>query len=103
MIEEAKILQDAGASMVLLECVPSELGQRVTNALEVPVIGSGAGPDTDGQILVLHDLLGLWPGRPAKFVKNFLVGREDGIKGALASYVQDVKRGTFPAPEHCYR
>lgn len=102
MIDEARILQDAGASIVLLECVPQSLGARITEALEIPVIGIGAGPDTDGQILVLQDLLGLWPGRPAKFVKNFMAGNAEGIQGAIAAYVADVKSGAFPAPEHCY-
>ena len=102
MIEEALILQDAGASIVLLECVPSELGSRITEALEVPVIGIGAGPDTDAQIMVLHDMLGLYPGRPAKFVKNFLLGNAGGVQGAIEAYVEAVKQGAFPAPEHCY-
>ncbi|MDJ0656672.1 MAG: 3-methyl-2-oxobutanoate hydroxymethyltransferase [Xanthomonadales bacterium] len=102
IIDEALVLQDAGASVILLECVPAELGARVTEALEVPVIGIGAGPATDGQIMVLHDLLGLYPGRPAKFVKNFLAGNPDGIQGAIRAYVKAVKAGAFPGPEHCY-
>ena len=102
MIDEARSLQDAGASIVLLECVPAELGRRISEALDVPVIGIGAGVDCDGQILVLHDLLGLWPGRPAKFVKNFLAGTAEGIGGALRDYVQAVKSGSFPGAEHSY-
>ncbi len=102
IIDEALVLQDAGASIILLECVPAELGGRVTQALEIPVIGIGAGPDTDGQIMVLQDLLGLYPGRPAKFVKNFLAGNPDGIQGAIARYALAVRDGSFPAPEHCY-
>jgi 3-methyl-2-oxobutanoate hydroxymethyltransferase len=102
MVEEALVLQAAGANIILLECVPSALGKRITEALTIPVIGIGAGADTDGQILVLHDLLGMWPGRPAKFVKNFLNGQTNGIEGALATYVTDVKSSAFPAPEHCY-
>ncbi|MDZ7840441.1 MAG: 3-methyl-2-oxobutanoate hydroxymethyltransferase [Gammaproteobacteria bacterium] len=102
MIDEAEILQDAGADLILLECVPLELGARITERLDVPVIGIGAGPHTDGQIMVFHDLLGLYPGRPAKFVKNFLEGRADGIQGAVAAYVEAVRSGGFPAPEHCY-
>ncbi len=101
MIDEALILQDAGASFILLECVPHQLGQTITEKLDVPVIGIGAGPDTDGQIMVLHDLLGLYPGRPAKFVKNFLTDSTD-IQSAIAAYVHAVKSITFPAPEHCY-
>jgi 3-methyl-2-oxobutanoate hydroxymethyltransferase len=102
IVEEALVLQEAGANIILLECVPSALGKRVTEALTIPVIGIGAGADTDGQILVLHDLLGMWPGRPAKFVKNFLNGQTNGIEGALAAYVTDVKSSAFPAPQHCY-
>lgn len=102
MIDEAVILQDAGADLILLECVPVDLGARITERLEVPVIGIGAGPHTDAQIMVYHDLLGLYPGRPAKFVKNFLAGRTDGVQGAIAEFVEAVKSGAFPAPEHSY-
>lgn len=102
MIDEGVILQDAGADLILLECVPVELADRITQRLDVPVIGIGAGPRTDGQIMVLHDMLGLYPGRPAKFVKNFLTGQTDGVQGAVASYVEAVTSGAFPAPEHCY-
>ncbi len=102
MVDEALILQDAGASILLLECVPVDLGRTITEKLDISVIGIGAGPDTDGQILVCHDMLGLYPGKSAKFVKNFLKGREDGVQGALAGYVEAVKSGEFPAPEHCY-
>ncbi len=102
IIDEALILQEAGASIILLECVPVELGKRVTETLDIPVIGIGAGPDTDGQILVWHDLLGLYPGKSAKFVKNYLLGHDDGIQGAVARYVDEVMTGKFPAKEHCY-
>ncbi|MBS1270005.1 MAG: 3-methyl-2-oxobutanoate hydroxymethyltransferase [Gammaproteobacteria bacterium] len=102
MIDEAVILQDAGADLILLECVPLALGRKITERLVVPVIGIGAGPHTDGQIMVLHDMLGLFPGRPAKFVKNFLQGQSNGVQGAVADYVEAVKAGAFPAPEHCY-
>lgn len=102
MIDEALSLQDAGASSVLLECVPASLGKRISEALEVPVIGIGAGVECDGQILVLHDLLGLWPGRPAKFVKNFLAGNTEGVAGAIRDYIAQVKSRTFPGPEHSY-
>ena len=102
MIDEARILQDAGASILLLECVPVALGQTITEKLDIPVIGIGAGPHTDGQILVLHDMLGLYPGKPAKFVKNFLAGHEDGIQGSIKRFVEAVKSKEFPAPEHCY-
>jgi len=102
MIDEGLILQDAGASIILLECVPVELGQRITEKLDVPVIGIGAGPHTDGQIMVIQDMLGMFPSKPAKFVKNFLTDSQDGIQGAIRAYAKAVKDGSFPAPEHCY-
>ena len=102
IIDEAFVLQDAGASFILLECVPAALGKAIAETLSVPVIGIGAGPDTDGQIMVLHDLLGMYPGKPAKFVKNFLADA-DGVQGALRNYVDSVRNGSFPAPEHCYQ
>jgi 3-methyl-2-oxobutanoate hydroxymethyltransferase len=102
MVEEALILQEAGAGIVLLECVPMVLGKAITERLDIPVIGIGAGPHTDGQIMVLQDLLGLYPGRPAKFVKNFLEGGTGGVQGAIGDFVAAVKSGAFPAPEHCY-
>ena len=102
IIDEAKVLQEAGASLILLECVPAALGAQLSAALDVPVIGIGAGPGTDGQILVWHDLLGLYPGKTAKFVKNYLQGNTGGVQGALADYVAEVKTGKFPAAEHCY-
>lgn len=102
IIDEAKVLQQAGASLILIECVPATLGQRLSADLQVPVIGIGAGADTDGQILVWHDLLGLYPGKTAKFVKNYLQGNTDGVQGALAAYVDEVKSGKFPAAAHCY-
>jgi 3-methyl-2-oxobutanoate hydroxymethyltransferase len=102
IIDEARVLQQAGASVILIECVPQALGETLTQTLEVPVIGIGAGPGTDGQILVWHDLLGLYPGKTPKFVKDFLKGNESGIQGALADYVEQVKQGKFPAAEHSY-
>ena len=78
------------------------LGRTITEKLDIPVIGIGAGPHTDGQIMVLHDMLGLYPGKAAKFVQNFLSGNRDGVQGALQDYVSAVKSGAFPAPEHCY-
>jgi len=101
IIEEALILQNAGASILLLECVPRELGKRVSEELEIPVIGIGAGPDTDGQIMVLHDVLGVSPITP-KFVKNFLLESQNGIPGAIEAYVAAVKDQSFPAEEHCF-
>ena len=102
IIDEAKVLQAAGASVILIECVPAALGEALSAALTTPVIGIGAGAKTDGQILVWHDLLGLYPGKTAKFVKNYLQGNADGIQSALTEYVSEVKTGKFPADEHCY-
>lgn len=100
MVEDAKALEAAGAAMLLLECVPSELGARISQAVEIPVIGIGAGSDTDGQVLVLHDMLGLsLSGRAPKFVKNFMAEHGD-IARAIAAYVAAVKAGEFPAAEH---
>ena len=101
MIDEALVLQESGASFILLECIPVSLGKAITEKLEIPVIGIGAGPHTDGQIMVLHDLLGLYPGKPAKFVKNFLRSNSS-VQTAIQHYVSDVKSEKFPAPEHCY-
>ena len=102
IIDEAKVLQTAGASLILIECVPASLGSRLSASLEVPVIGIGAGAGTDGQILVWHDLLGLYPGQSARFVKNYLKGNPGGVQGALANYVEDIKNGRFPTAEHGY-
>lgn len=101
IINDAKVLVDAGASVILLECVPASLGKAVTEALEVPVIGIGAGPDTDGQILVMHDVLGVTHGRTPRFVKNFMV-EADSIQTAFQHYHEAVKTRAFPAPEHCF-
>jgi 3-methyl-2-oxobutanoate hydroxymethyltransferase len=97
---DAMALEQAGVSMLLLECVPSELAAEITQAVKVPVIGIGAGSATDGQVLVLHDMLGLsLSGRAPKFVKNFMQG-QSSLQGALAAYVREVKDVTFPAAEH---
>jgi 3-methyl-2-oxobutanoate hydroxymethyltransferase len=101
MIDEARMLEDAGASILLLECVPVDLAASITKALEIPVIGIGAGREVDGQIMVMHDVLGISPITP-KFVKNFLPESTTGIAGAITAYVQAVKNGSFPAPQHCY-
>lgn len=101
IVEEAQLLQSAGASILLLECVPSSLAKEITDLLEIPVIGIGAGPHTTGQIMVLHDVLGVSPITP-KFVKNFLENSNRGIPGAIENYVAAVKEQTFPAPEHCF-
>ncbi|MCP1651984.1 3-methyl-2-oxobutanoate hydroxymethyltransferase [Pseudomonas sp. GD04087] len=97
---DAIALEQAGAAALLLECVPSALAKEITEAVKIPVIGIGAGSSTDGQVLVMHDMLGLsLSGRSPKFVKNFLEGQPD-IQSAFAAYVKAVKDGTFPGPEH---
>ena len=101
ILEDARVLVEAGASVILLECVPASLGRAITEALDVPVIGIGAGPDTDGQILVMHDVLDVTAGRRPRFVKNFMAEAED-IHGAFRRYHEDVKTRRFPAEEHCF-
>ena len=101
MIDEAVALEAAGASMILLECVPTSVGKAVTEAVSVPVIGIGAGPDTDAQVLVLHDILGITPGKQIRFVKNYMAQEED-IQSALAAFAREVQDQSFPAPEHCF-
>ena len=99
MLDSAKALESAGADIVLLECIPSELGKKITEALDVPVIGIGAGPDTDGQILVLYDVLDITSGRKPRFVKNFMDGASSNVD-ALKRYVEAVKKKSYPGPEH---
>ena len=101
MVQAAKDLESAGADLILLECIPSELGQRITDALQVPVIGIGAGPATDGQILVLYDVLGITTGRKPRFVLDCMQGTSGNLD-AMRRYVQAVKSLTYPAPEHCF-
>lgn len=101
MLDDAKALEAAGADVVLLECIPSALGAEITRALQVPVIGIGAGPDTDGQILVLYDVLNITAGRKPRFSKDFMVGHESPLE-AVKAYVQAVKEKTYPGPEHCF-
>lgn len=101
MIEDAVELEKAGADVLLLECVPAFLAAEITANLSIPTIGIGASPDCDGQILVLHDILGITAGHVPKFAKNFIQGKES-IQDAIGSYVADVKAGKFPAAEHCF-
>lgn len=104
ILDEAVYLEEAGASLVLLEAIPQELAARITQRLRIPVIGIGAGKQVDGQIMVMHDLLGITPSdiKVPKFVKNFLADSEDGIEGAFKAYLRAVKDGSFPGPEHSY-
>ena len=102
LVKDAQTLEKAGAQLLVLEAIPSELGKRATASIKLPTIGIGAGPDCSGQVLVMHDMLGAFPGRSPKFVKNFLLGQES-IEGAFKSYIQEVKTGKFPGPEHCFK
>ncbi len=102
IIGDAKKLEAAGADLFLFECIPRALAKRIMAAVQVPVIGIGAAPECDGQVLVLHDILGVSPGKPARFVKNFLAGHSDGVEGAVRAYIEEVKNGSFPATEHCF-
>ena len=100
MRADAMALEQAGAAMLLLECVPSELAAEIAQSVKIPVIGIGAGNATDGQVLVLHDMLGLsLSGRTPKFVKNFMEDRSS-IQAAIGAYVKAVKDTSFPAAEH---
>lgn len=101
MLQSARDLESAGADVILLECIPSELGRRITEALRVPVIGIGAGPHTDGQILVLYDVLGITTGRKPRFVLDCMQGVGNNLE-ALRHYVGAVKSLTYPAAEHCF-
>jgi 3-methyl-2-oxobutanoate hydroxymethyltransferase len=101
MMHDAKALQGAGADIVLLECIPAKLGAEITLALDVPVIGIGAGAQTDGQILVLYDILDVTAGRKPKFSKNFMAGNASPLE-AIKAYAQAVKSGTYPGSEHCF-
>ncbi len=100
MREDALALQDAGADMILLECVPEVLATAITQAVDVPVIGIGAGRSCDGQVLVLHDMLGITPRAP-RFSQDFMQGGRN-IPQAIRAYVEAVKNGSFPADVHCF-
>jgi 3-methyl-2-oxobutanoate hydroxymethyltransferase len=98
---DARAVQAAGASLLVLEAIPAALGADVTAQLHIPTIGIGAGPDCSGQVLVMHDMLGVFPGHKARFVKNFMDGAAS-VEDAVRSYVAAVKNGSFPATEHCF-
>ncbi|MES1943726.1 3-methyl-2-oxobutanoate hydroxymethyltransferase [Salinisphaera sp. PC39] len=102
MIRDARILEEAGADMLLLECVPSTLGAEIAANADVPVIGIGAGPDVDGQILVVYDILNISPGRKPRFVKDFMAEAED-VEGAVRAFVRAVRDGSYPGPEHGFK
>ena len=101
IVQDAKDLEAAGAFSVVLEAVPSEVGKEVTESLHIPTIGIGAGPHTDGQVLVFHDFLGITPGRLPRFVKRY-AGVGEQIKAAAEAFASEVASGAYPAPEHTY-
>jgi len=101
VIDDARALQQAGADMLVLECVPADLAERVTAAVDIPVIGIGAGARCDGQVLVLYDMIGLTPGKRPRFSHDFLA-ETGAIPAAIAKYVHDVKSGQFPTVEQQY-
>jgi 3-methyl-2-oxobutanoate hydroxymethyltransferase len=101
LLEDAAELESAGAGMIVLEAIPAKLGAQVTKRLRIPTIGIGAGPDCSGQVLVLHDMLDVFPGKKARFVRNFMRGAS-GISDAVERYVRAVKDGSFPTAEHSF-
>jgi 3-methyl-2-oxobutanoate hydroxymethyltransferase len=102
LIEDARMLEEAGVCMILLEAVPPEVAKIVTDRAQIPIVGIGAGPHVDGQCLIVHDMLGMFEAFTPKFVKKYAsIGEQ--IVAALKEFTQDVAKGGFPAPEHCYK
>ena len=101
ILDDALALQESGVDMLLLECVPAALGAEISRSMRIPVIGIGAGPDCDAQVLVLYDMLGITSGGRPKFAHNFANASGD-IASAVQSYVEAVKSGSFPAEQHCF-
>lgn len=102
ILASAKSLAEAGAALLVLECVPASLAAEITQAIDIPVIGIGAGNQTDAQVLVLYDMLGMNTGKAPRFVKDFLTGHDYGVLGALKAYKQAVVSGSFPTEQHSY-
>lgn len=102
MLDDARILEQAGAGMIVLEAIPAALASQITAAAKVPTIGIGAGADCHGQVLVLHDMLDVYPGKKARFVKNFMKAAAGSIQDAVALYVKEVREGRFPGKEHSF-
>jgi 3-methyl-2-oxobutanoate hydroxymethyltransferase len=102
LLEEAKQLEAAGAGMIVLEAVPAALAKEITASVRSPTIGIGAGPDCHGQVLVLHDMLDIYPGKKAKFVKNYMRAANGSIHAAVELFVKEVKGGKFPGAEHSF-
>ncbi len=101
LMREASSLENAGVSLLVLEAIPREVGANISKSIKIATIGIGAGPECDGQVLVMHDLLGVYPGRKARFVRNFMEG-SDSVQSAFTRYVKAVKEKEFPAAEHCF-
>ena len=101
MIDAALALEDAGVFSIILECVPDRLAEKITKKVKIPTIGIGAGPWCDGQVLVTHDMIGLFERFTPKFVKRYINLSED-IKKAVGAYIDDVKKGKFPTQEHSF-
>jgi 3-methyl-2-oxobutanoate hydroxymethyltransferase len=101
MLADALAMEQAGADLLVLECIPRQLARRISEALSIPVIGIGAGPDTDGQVLVLYDMLGITPGKRPSFSRDFLADT-GSVAAAIVAYVQQVRSGAFPADEHAF-
>ena len=101
LLKDAHAVEQAGASMLLLEAIPALLGAEITANIGIPTIGIGAGAGCSGQVLVLHDMLDIYPGKKARFVKNYMQGLNT-IPDAISRYVTEVKSGAFPAKEHSF-
>lgn len=101
LLNDAMLLQEAGVGMLLMETIPAALASKITRELSIPTIGIGAGADCSAQVLVLHDMLGIYPGNRPRFVRNFMAGAES-IEAAIAHYVEEVRAGKFPAAEHSF-
>lgn len=101
LLQDALAVERAGASMLLLEAVPARLADEITASVSIPTIGIGAGAGCSGQVLVAYDMLGIYPGKKPRFVKDYMQGASS-VGDAVARYVRDVKAGTFPAPEHSF-
>lgn len=101
VLHDARAQEEAGATLIVLEAIPATVAAEVTRQLSIPTIGIGASPECSGQVLVLHDMLDIAPGRKPRFVRNFMAG-QTSVAAAIAAYVAAVKDGSFPAPEHCY-
>lgn len=102
LIEDAKAVEEAGAFLLVLECVPAKLAKLVTESINIPTIGIGAGAGCDGQVLVIYDMLGMFSDFKPKFVKHF-ANAGDMIREAVKTYIAEIDDGTFPAEEHCYK